>query len=128
MVGGSSVSARFVGIELYFDDLEQGKRFYGNTLGLKLQDEEEGHHAQFGAGDIFVCLERKGVETYPSCDKAVVFLEVADLGEAIRRIGKEKFVAMAPQGEGRRDAWAALHDPEGYNIVLIEASRDVSCA
>ncbi len=128
MVDERSISARVVGVELYFDDLEEGKQFYGNTLGCKLLDEEEGHHAQFGVGDIFVCLERKGVESYPSRDKAVIFLEVADLAETIRRVGKEKFVAIRPEGESQRRSWAALHDPEGYNIVLIEASNDVSSA
>lgn len=113
---GEKLNARLIGIELYFDDLQMGKQFYGDVLGLDLLDEEEGHHARFNAGESFVCLERKGVESYPSCDKAVVFLEVPNLANAIRQIGEEKLV-----GKGRRPAWAALHDPEGYNIVLIEA-------
>jgi predicted enzyme related to lactoylglutathione lyase len=125
---GNRLNARLIGVELYFGDLQQGKHFYGNALGLELLDEEEGHHARFGAGESFVCLERKGSEPYPSRDKAVVFLEVPDIADAVRRIGEEKIVATRPLGEGRRRPWAALHDPEGYNIVLVEASRDTSTA
>lgn len=124
----NKLRARFIGVELYFDDLQQGKQFYGNTLGLELLDEEEGHHARFDAGERFVCLERKGSESYPSRDKAVVFLEVPDLAEAVRSIGEERIVATEPPSGGRRRRWAALHDPEGYNIVLVEALPDPSGA
>jgi predicted enzyme related to lactoylglutathione lyase len=118
---GDKFSTRLVGIELYFDDLQQGKQFYGDVFGLKLLDEVAGHHARFEAGGSFVCLERKGSESYTSRDKAVVFLEVSNLSEAIRHIGEEKIVATKPLGEEGRRPWAAFHDPEGYNIVVVEA-------
>jgi catechol-2,3-dioxygenase len=40
------VRARFIGVELYFDDLERAKNFYEETLGLAVSDEQTGHHAQ----------------------------------------------------------------------------------
>jgi predicted enzyme related to lactoylglutathione lyase len=73
------ISARLVGVELYFDDMDQAKTFYGETLGLEVSDEERGHYAKFDGGGSFVCLERKGSESYPSRDKAVLFFEVPDL-------------------------------------------------
>lgn len=115
------LNARLVGIELYFDDLQHAKQFYGNVLGFEPLDEEEGHYARFNAGECFVCLERKGSEPYPSRDKAVVFLEVSNLADAIRCVGEERVIAAKPLGEGRRRPWAVLHDPEGYNVVLVEA-------
>jgi predicted enzyme related to lactoylglutathione lyase len=126
MQNGNQLKARFIGVELYFDDLQQGKRFYGDALGLELLDEEEGHHARFDAGKAFVCLERKGSEPYPSRDKAVLFLEVPNLAEALGCIGDEKIVATKPRGEGGRRPWAALHDPEGHSIVLVEAAPVMS--
>ena len=122
------LNAHFIGVELYYDDLKRGKQFYTNVLGLKLLDEEEGRYARFDAGESFVCLERKGTETYPSHDKAVVFLEVSNLAAAIRCLGEEMIVATKPIGDGRRRPWAALHDPEGYNIVLVEAPQNPSTA
>jgi len=121
MTGKNELDVRLIGVELYFDDLQQGKRFYGETLGLDLWDEDPGHHARFHAGQAFVCLERKGSESYPSRDKAVIFLEVPTLAEAVRRIGEERIIEMKPHSEGGRRPWAVLHDPEGYNIVLLEA-------
>lgn len=116
----NKLQGRIVGIELYFDDLQKGKQFYGGNVGLELLDEQPGHHARFGGGDVFLCLERKGAESYPSRDKAVIFLEVVNLAEAVGRVGKEKVVQMKPAADAR-PAWAVLHDPEGYNIVMLEA-------
>jgi len=31
---------RFVGAELYFEDLERGRQFYSETLGLKITSEQ----------------------------------------------------------------------------------------
>lgn len=107
------LSARFVGVELYFDDLERAKKFYRETLGLEISDEQAGHHAKFDSGAGFICLERKGAENYPSSDKAVLFFEVPNLENAIAAIGAGKLVHAEP-------AWAVLHDPEGHNVVLLQ--------
>jgi catechol 2,3-dioxygenase-like lactoylglutathione lyase family enzyme len=107
------IAARFIGVELYFKDLEQATRFYRNVLGLRIAEEEPGHHAKFESGSGFICLEKTGVESYPSLDKAVLFFEVADLQSAISSIGREKLVHAEP-------SWAVLHDPEGHNVLLLE--------
>jgi len=107
------ISAQLAGVELYFDDLSKAKTFYGEILGLKLADEQPGHHAKFDSGGGFICLEKKGVETYPSKDKAVLFFEVPDLEAAMEAIGRNRVVQSAA-------GWAVLHDPEGHNILLIK--------
>ena len=111
----NGIQAQFVGVELYYDDLEGAKEFYVGTLGLEISDEQVGHHAKFDSGAGFVCLERKGSEPYPSKDKAVLFFEVPDLRAAIATIGENRLV----QSESR---WAVIHDPEGHNILLLERS------
>ena len=54
------IQLRFVGVELYFDNLEKAKDFYRQTLGLNISEEEGGHHAKFDGGVGFICLECKG--------------------------------------------------------------------
>lgn len=110
----TGIGARFVGVELYFDDLEMARRFYVETLGLQVSDEQPGHFARFGGDAGFICLERKGSESYPSVDKAVLFLEVPDLEAAVRSIGRHRVVRHEPR-------WAVLHDPEGHNVLLLQA-------
>jgi hypothetical protein len=61
-------------------------------------------------------LERKGPESYPSKDKAVIFFEVPDLKSAIAATGQDRLV----QSE---DTWAVLHDP-GHNILLLQRSSE----
>ena len=107
--------ARFVGVELYFEDLSRAKQFYVEILGLEVSDEQPGHHAKFDSDAGFICLEKKGVESYPSKDKAVLFFEVPDLESAVDVIGREKLV----QSESN---WAVLHDPEGHNVLLLQKS------
>ena len=107
------IHPRFTGVELYFDDLPRAKKFYKETLGLTLSDEQIGNHDRFYSGAGFICLERKGAESYPSKDKAVLFFEVADLRSAIAVIGQGKFVHAEP-------TWAVLHDPEGHNVLLLQ--------
>ena len=109
----NQLSARLTGVELYFENLATAKTFYAETLGLKLSDEQPGHHAKFKSGAGFICLEKKGVEPYPSKDKAVLFFEVPDLGAAIVTVGSDRIVQSAP-------GWAVLHDPEGHNILLLQ--------
>lgn len=105
------IKARFVGVELYFKDLEGAKEFYEERLGLGASHEQVGHHVQFDSDGRFICLERKGAESYPSEDKAVLFFEVPSLKSAISAIGQEEIVHSEP-------TWAVLHDPEGHNVVL----------
>jgi predicted enzyme related to lactoylglutathione lyase len=114
---------RMVGVELYFNQLARAKKFYRDILGLTLADEIPGHHAQFAAGNAFLCLERKGAENYPSADKAVVFFEVPDLAAAVKTLGRKRILRYEPQSGGRRPSWAVLHDPEGHNILLLESQK-----
>ena len=105
---------RFVGVELYFDDLERAKSFYSNTLGLTLAEEQPGRFAKFESGARFICLERNGSESYPSQDKAVLFFEVRDLQEVIASVGKDRVLEAG-------STWAVMHDPEGHNMLFIQA-------
>ena len=117
------VNARLAGVELYFDDLPAAKQFYAEVLGLPVQEEAAGHHVQLDGRSTFLCLEAKGGEDYPSLDKAVIFLEVPNLRDAIEVIGENRIVKQQPSSEGRL-AWAVLHDPEGHNILLLESRPD----
>ncbi|HEY6369509.1 MAG TPA: hypothetical protein VIX37_02945 [Candidatus Sulfotelmatobacter sp.] len=107
------LAAQFIGVELYFENLETAKSIYVDTLGLGISDEQAGHHAKFDSGSGFFCLEKKGVESYPSSDKAVLFFEVPDLKSAIAAIGEDRLVRC-------ERSWAVLHDPEGHNILLLQ--------
>ncbi len=109
---------RLLGFELYFEDLDGSTKFYRDVLGLNLVEEQPGHHVKFAGGAGFLCLERKGAESYPSLDKAVVFLEVDDLPAKLSALGPA--VLQTGLGAGSQPSWAVLRDPEGHNVVLIQ--------
>jgi predicted enzyme related to lactoylglutathione lyase len=114
----ASATFRLAGVELYFADLPRARHFYEEVLGLELTEMQAGHHAKFTTAGGFVCLERRGAEDYPSADKAVVFFEVANLAQALERVGPSRVIK---RGSDRRGAWAVLHDPEGHNVLLLES-------
>jgi catechol 2,3-dioxygenase-like lactoylglutathione lyase family enzyme len=118
-----STKARLIGIELYFDNLPAARRFYQDTLGLELLEEDPGHHAKFEGQSAFICLERKGAESYPSQDKAVVFFEVEDLESAVEGIGIQRFAGLGPRDKAGRISWAVIHDPEGHNVLLLQREK-----
>ncbi len=113
-----SISVRFAGVELYFNDLPAARRFYTDVLGLPVQEDQPQHHVQLAVGDRFLCLEGKGLEEYVSGDKAVLFLEVADLDEVLARIPKTH---VAKVERTASQPWAAVRDPEGHTVMLLEA-------
>lgn len=112
---------RFVGVELCFEDLEAGKRFYRDILGLEVSDEDPGHHVRFGFGPARFYIERKGEEPGASAAEVGVFLEVSDLQATIDSIGRDRILYIESTGEGQRPPWAVLHDPEGHNVVLVQS-------
>ena len=101
------------GVELYFDNLDRAKGLYRDILGMKPAGEESGRHAKLAAGASFVCLERRGSESYPSRDKAVLFFEVEDLAAAVEAVGRGRFVQVS-------GGWAVLPEPEGHHILLLQ--------
>ena len=109
----AAIGARFLGVEFYFENLKRAKYFYAETLGLMIAEDKPRYHAKFDSDKGFICLEKKGVESYPSKDNAVLFFEVPDLEIAISTIGKEKLAHV-------EKAWVVLHDPEGHNVLLLE--------
>src|SRR5690348_14107830 len=119
----SQTKPSLVGFELYYQDLDSAKHFYQNVLGMELSEDQAGHHARFEGGTAFLCLERKGVESYPSHDKAVVFIEVQDIEAMIEKIGHERVLHVERRADSKGPAWAVLHDPEGHNILLLQAKE-----
>jgi predicted enzyme related to lactoylglutathione lyase len=109
---------RLVGVELYFHNLPRATAFYAKVLGQGLVEEAPGHHAKFQPGEAFLCLEKRGTEPYPSADKAVLFFEVEDLQGCLNEIGSQHVVRHEPD---TFPPWAVLHDPEGHNVLLLEA-------
>ena len=122
MTSTTRLKCRLLGIELYFDDVPRARDFYRGVLGLPLEEEQPGHHAKLAPQGGFLCLERKGVENYPSQDKAVVFLEIADLRSFVTSVGSERFVRVE---FGATPPWAVLHDPESHALEPTRAAMTV---
>jgi hypothetical protein len=73
-----------------------------------------------------VCLERKGSESYPSQDKAVLFIEVDDLAATVVRLGPDRILQLHTDAASQKPAWVVLHDSEGHNVLLLQAGRQTT--
>jgi catechol 2,3-dioxygenase-like lactoylglutathione lyase family enzyme len=109
---------RLLGVELYFEDLARARDFYCGVLGLSADEEQPGHFVKLGPEGGFLCLEARGLENYPSRDKAVVFFELTNLRSFVAAVGADRFVKVELTAS---PPWAVLHDPEGHNVLLIES-------
>jgi predicted enzyme related to lactoylglutathione lyase len=114
------VPPRFVGVELYFEDLDRARGFYRDVLGLEVTDETPEHYVRFLQSNGFICLERKGSESYSSRDKAVLFFEVDNLDQALFKMA-DRVVGQSKPGDPT--VWAVVHDPEGHNVLFMEKPR-----
>ena len=67
------------------DDLAKAKRFYGETLGLKVKETPEGLELHLkGAGDVFIYLS----DDYHAPEHTVLNFIVDDIDKAIDDLGK----------------------------------------
>ena len=67
------------------DDLAKAKRFYGETLGLKVKETPEGLELHLkGAGDVFIYLS----DDYHAPEHTVLNFIVDDIDKAIDDMGK----------------------------------------
>ena len=59
------------------------------------------HYAKFEADSSFICLERKGSESYPSLDKAVLCFEVSDLSAVMKAAGRDRIIQSESERKDR---------------------------
>src|SRR5262245_33419003 len=108
-----------VGVELYFEDLPRARAFYQEVLGLELAETQEGHHVKFMTPGGFICLERQGVEEYPSADKAVLFFEVT-LSAPLRRPNQSRIRGAS---QPINHAVIRVYDESG-NVIETHEHKD----
>jgi len=110
-------------VELYFDDLEAAKRFYQETSASTFFTSSPGiTYSLKPAGHSYAWRRREWKNTLPAI-KPCIFLEVADVRSAGERLGKEKVVHFDVGNAHGGSPWAVLHDPEGQNVLLLQANN-----
>ena len=110
---------------LYVADLERMARFYGETLGLPVNERNERFVAFAGAGAP-LALEAGGPPAAGPRAKErnpmLLQFAVADIEEAVAELAER---GVAIEGGVRRGPYGALaffHDPEGNRLALLQAA------
>ena len=112
---------------LYVADLPAMTRFYHETLGLPIA-EQNARFVAFGGGGAPLALEAGGPPPGEPRGKdrnpTLVQLAVADIEAAVATLATR---GVAIEGEIRRGAFGALaffRDPEGNRLGLLQAPAD----
>jgi glyoxylase I family protein len=109
---------------IFVPDLEVAKRFYCETLGFPLK-EEDAHRLAFvheGCDFIaFKCASAATVENYSQVSRSVFVFEVASIDEALRDL-RAKGVSFLHDEPAENDfsRYAAFQDPFGNVHEIYE--------
>ena len=110
-------------IHVAASDFTRSRRFYAETLGLPESGGFEQDWVEFGLGPILVKLTRLRPGDVPARNQVALVLSTHTLDEAVSKL-KEKGVTVTrgPMEEftGRS---AEILDPDGYRIVVFQASE-----
>jgi predicted enzyme related to lactoylglutathione lyase len=110
-------------IHIAASDFPRSRRFYAETLGLPESGGFEQDWVEFGLGPVLVKLTRLRPGEVPARNQVAVVLSTHTLDEAVMRL-KERGVTVtrgpAEEFTGRQ---AEILDPDGYRIVLFQASE-----
>ncbi len=111
----------------FYQDLAAAKAFYGETLGLKIVEEDE-QSAKFQiAGDSYLVLKDVKPSDYSGDEKKSVALalltdHLEDWHEHVQEKGVEIKYTLKQNPKGAHDGFVAI-DPEGY-LLEFEMFRD----
>lgn len=98
-------------------DMDAACRFYEQALGLEVKLRDGARWAQFDAGGIRIALAAEG--ELPSGEPLAVNLRVADVAEAVRRLGATGVATEGPV-RGAHEVRASFRDPDG-NLFYVYA-------
>lgn len=104
-------------------DLEKAIDFYVETLGLKLQDETDGHFAQIEAPGLTIGLLHLSAEQDFEVEKSgsmSIGFEVEDLEAAIETL-KSRGVEFHDAVEGKAAQVVHFNDPDGHTLYMVSS-------
>jgi catechol 2,3-dioxygenase-like lactoylglutathione lyase family enzyme len=102
-------------------DLARARRFWVESLGFPVVEEEPGEYVMVDAAGLRLCIDREDGETHRAGGgDPVVGLRVADLEATLAALRARGVAPEHGPERGRRGSWARLRDPDGHAVVLTE--------
>jgi glyoxylase I family protein len=110
-------------IHVFASDFSRSRRFYGETLGLPESGGFENDWVEFALGPLLLKLTPLRPSEVPARNQVAAVFSTAGLDDAIARLKERGVTVTRPPAEEFTGRSAEILDPDGYRIILFQASE-----
>ena len=110
-------------IHVFASDFSRSRRFYGETLGLPEAGGFENDWVEFALGPLLLKLTPLRPGEVPARNQVAAVFSTASLDEAIARLKERGVTVTRPPADEFTGRSAEILDPDGYRIILFQASE-----
>jgi glyoxylase I family protein len=110
-------------MQVFASDFPRSRRFYGETLGLPESGGFENDWVEFGLGPILLKLTPLRPGEVPSRNQVAAVFSTQNLDTALSTLKEKGVTVTRPPAEEFTGRFAEILDPDGYRIILFQASE-----
>jgi predicted enzyme related to lactoylglutathione lyase len=101
-------------------DMERSKKFYGETLGLKLIGEPSENWAEYDTGNVVIGIGKYGAKSLPKDQTGNVSLALAvdNVKDSIEYLRGKGVVVKMEMQDFKSCSMAMFTDPDGNELML----------
>lgn len=110
-------------IHVFASDFSRSRRFYGETLGLPEAGGFENDWVEFALGPLLLKLTPLRPGEVPARNQVAAVFSTASLDDAIARLKERGVTVTRPPADEFTGRSAEILDPDGYRIILFQASE-----
>ena len=109
-------------IQIFASDFPRSRRFYGETLGLPESGGFENDWVEFGLGPVILKLTPLRPGEVPARNQVAAMFSTVNLDAALAALKEKGVTVTRPPSEEFTGRSAEILDPDGYRIILFQAS------
>ncbi len=110
-------------IHVFASDFSRSRRFYGETLGLPEAGGFESDWVEFALGPLLLKLTPLRPGEVPARNQVAAVFSTASLDDSITRLKERGVTVTRPPAEEFTGRSAEILDPDGYRIIVFQASE-----
>lgn len=110
-------------IHVFASDFSRSRRFYGETLELPEAGGFENDWVEFALGPLLLKLTPLRPGEVPARNQVAAVFSTASLDDSISRLKERGVTVTRPPADEFTGRSAEILDPDGYRIILFQASE-----
>jgi predicted enzyme related to lactoylglutathione lyase len=110
-------------VHVFASDFSRSRRFYGETLALPEAGGFENDWVEFALGPLLLKLTPLRPGEVPARNQVAAVFSTASLDDSISRLKERGVTVTRPPADEFTGRSAEILDPDGYRIILFQASE-----